>query len=406
MNGRQKSGEQSLRAVRSDLSAALRDRRAEIDKATMTRIRRLADPVGEDDPAYAAGLRAAVSTFIGYGIEGIENGPERPLPIPSAVTAQARREARAAISLHISLRRYFVGARILEEFIVAEADGISRKVLGQILGDQGPQIDRLLAAVAAEYEDEFDRGRRSLAQREAERIVELVQSDSPVVPVDLDFDFTIWHVGAILRGREPGPTARTLASRSGCRSLHVVRDRETAWVWLSSIRRPSLKNLESLLTENMPPGISVAIGEPREGLEGWRLTHREAEAALRVTLQKPQGLTRGRDVILLAGTMMDETLVRSLLDTYLVPLTRHDDPGHSLLDTLRAYFSAAGNSAAAAVSLGVTRHTVQRRIRRIEEMLGQPLHTCQAELQIALQIEELDGAHGAGVHRNSGNGVR
>lgn len=390
MNSRRHTQEVSLRAIRSDLARRLWDRHAVIEKAVMTRIRRLAD-FPADDPAYVAGLRGGVSAFVRYGIEGFEKGRDWPLPIPLAITAQARREASAGVNLNLVLRRYFVGVRMLEEFVVAEAEGVSSKMLGQILGDQGPQMDRLLATVATEYEDEFDRARRSSAQRDAERIVELVQSDSPVVPVDVDYDFSIWHVGVILRGREPGPAARSLASGSGYRSLQVVRDRETAWIWLSSVRRPALKSLEVLLVEKTPAEISVAIGEPREGLEGWRLTHREAEAALRVTLQKPQGLTRGRDVILLVGTMMDDTLVRSLLDTYLGPLTMHD-PGQALLETLRAYFSAAGNAAAAAVSLGVTRHTVQRRIRRVEEMLGQPLHTCQAELQVALQIEELERA--------------
>ena len=357
----------------------------------MTRIRNLTEPSEEEDPAYTVGLQNAVAAGMGYAIEGIERGREWLVPIPLAATSQARRAARAGVSLDIVLRRYFVGNKALEEFIVAEAEGVSSQVLCQILADQGWHMDRMMETVATEYEDELEQVRRSSTQREAERIVELVKSDSPIVPVDIDYDFGIWHVGVILRGRDPDLAARSLAARSGYRSLHVARDREIAWTWLSSIRRPSSKRLEGFLTENTPPEISVAIGEPREGLKGWRLTHREAEAALRITLKKPQGLTRGRDVILLVGTMRDETLVRSLLDTYLLPLTDPDDPGRTLVKTLRAYFSAAGNAAAAAVSLGVTRHTVHRRIRTIEETLGQPLHTCQAELQVALQIEELDG---------------
>jgi hypothetical protein len=37
----------------------------------------------------------------------------------------------------------------------------------------------------------------------------------------------------------------------------------------------------------------------------------------------------------------------------------------------------------------VDRHTVQRRLRKIEERLGRLLHTCLAELEVALRLQEL-----------------
>jgi DNA-binding PucR family transcriptional regulator len=42
--------------------------------------------------------------------------------------------------------------------------------------------------------------------------------------------------------------------------------------------------------------------------------------------------------------------------------------------------------------LEVDRHTVQRRLRKVEEALGRLLHTCHAELEVALSLEELDRA--------------
>ena len=216
-----------------------------------------------------------------------------------------------------------------------------------------------------------------------------MRGDSPLIPTDVDYDFEVWHVGMIVKGFNAELASRLLAERCGHRVLRIVRDPETAWTWLGCARRPALRSLERFLVENMPAGISAAIGEPREGLDGWRQTHREAEVALQAMPYRPEGLTRGKDVILLVGMMRDDTLVRSLLESYLAPLTSPGYPGETLLTTLRAYFSAGGNAAAAAAALGVTRHTVQRRIRAVEQTLGQPLHTCQAELQVALRIEEL-----------------
>jgi hypothetical protein len=353
----------------------------------MARTRRLVNPIVDRDPAYIAGLQSAVAAAVGYGIEGIERGIEWPVPIPPATTRQARRAAREGVSLNIVLRGYAAGNKALDEYIVAEADGISSQVLCQILGDQGPQIDRLLESVAVEYEDERKQAKRSSAQREAGRVVHLVNGHGPVSSLDIDYDFDIWHVGMILRGRNGDLVARTLAERSGYRSLRVARDHETTWAWLGSPRQPSFGDLERFLIKNTPAEVSVAIGEPRGGLNGWRLTHREAQVALEAMLQKPQRLTRGRNVILSVGVTRDDTLLRSLLDTDLAPL-EGDVNSQKLLDALRAYFSAGGNAAAAAASLGVTRHTVQRRIRTIEQKLGQPLHTCHAELQVALHIAD------------------
>lgn len=355
----------------------------------MKRVRLLVDSDVEEPPACDLGVLRAVGAVVGFGIEGIERDGDLPTPIPLAVISEVRRAAQQRISLDVVLRRFVAAIRVIEEFVMAEAETVPRRVLSQVLADQGPQVDRLIEMAATEYKDEFERLRRSSPQREADHIVDLVQNDSPLIPADIEYNFEIWHVGMIVKGRGAQPAIRSLAGRSGHRALRVIRDPETVWAWLSASRPFSMETLERFLVENTPAEISLAIGEPREGLEGWRLTHREAKVALLAMQHKPQGLTRGRDVVLPVGAMMDETLVRSLLDTYLMPLTTHGDSGRRLLDTLRAYFSVGGNAAAAAVSLGVTRHTVQRRIRTVEQTLGQPLHVCQPQLQVALQIEEL-----------------
>jgi len=79
-----------------------------------------------------------------------------------------------------------------------------------------------------------------------------------------------------------------------------------------------------------------------------------------------------------------------LLDAYLAPLGSGRD-GAVLRDTLRTYFASGGNAASAAASLGVDRHTVQRRLRKVEEAIGRTLDTCRAELEVALRVEEHAG---------------
>lgn len=389
LTGLASSQGRSPEAIRAELAGRLRLRCGEIEKTVLAKIQPLADPVAGMDLAYAAGLRSAVAETVRYGIEGIEKGSEWPLPMPPAAARQARRAAREGVTLDLVLRRYATGNKTLEEFIVVEAEDIPSRVLGQILSDQAPRVDRLLELVAGEYKDEYERARRSPTRKKTERIIRLARSDSPVSPVDLDYDFDIWHVGLILRGPNAELAARTCAERLGYRSLHAARDSETDWAWLSSRHQPAPRKLEGFLAESLPLEVSIAMGEPRPGLAGWRLTHREAQMALQAMLQSPQRIVRGRNVILRVGVTRDDTLVRSLLDGYLTPLKRHAN-AEKLLEALRAYLATGGNAAAAAAAIGVTRHTVQRRIRAVEETLGRPFNSCQAELHVALQIDELD----------------
>jgi DNA-binding PucR family transcriptional regulator len=82
-------------------------------------------------------------------------------------------------------------------------------------------------------------------------------------------------------------------------------------------------------------------------------------------------------------------LARSLIETYLVPLDGRGNYGEVLRRTLRAYFAADQNAVTAASVLGVARHTVERRLRSVEEKLEQTIAACGAQLQVALSIEDL-----------------
>jgi DNA-binding PucR family transcriptional regulator len=108
-------------------------------------------------------------------------------------------------------------------------------------------------------------------------------------------------------------------------------------------------------------------------------------------VRRSQKLTRARDIVLLAAVLRDGDLARSLRETYMAPLEeRNGNSGAVLRETLRAYLTSGRNAVTAAAMLGVDRHTVQRRLRKIEEALGQGLHLCHAEVTVALGLEELD----------------
>jgi hypothetical protein len=381
-----------MQRVRRELVMRLRERAGEIEEAVFARIRALPESVGDDDPgdpAYSAGLRAAVAEVVDYALIGIELGDDWAETMPSAAAAQARRAARNGVSLDTVLRRYAAGDRLLGEFIMSESDHFPNEVLQKVTQAQGAQVDLLMASVAAEYTDEVGRMKRSPTQRLTERVQRVLSGNGPAEAVDLDYEFGGWHLGMIIAGGKAKEATRSLAAQLRTQMLAVPRGSGIVWAWFGGRRQIEIAEVEACLPD-IHPDVSLATGEPRRGVDGWRLTHREAQAGFEVMLRRPRRLTRGSDVLMLAAVLRDEALAKSLLETYLAPLEDRGDSGRVLRETLRAYFAAGLNAATAAAALGVDRHTVQRRLRKVEELLGRLLNSCHAELEVALSLEELD----------------
>ena len=89
--------------------------------------------------------------------------------------------------------------------------------------------------------------------------------------------------------------------------------------------------------------------------------------------------------------LQDDLLAESLRGLYLEPLEGERYGGSVLRETLRAYLASGGSSSSAATMLGVSRRTIGNRISRVEELIGHPLHTVLADVDIALRLDE----HGA-----------
>lgn len=390
-DSRELDGPSVVQRIQTELGGRLRLRSDEIEEAIFVRVKALSEPVESSDPEYIAGLRDAVRETVSYGITSIERGAEWTPPPPPVVAIQAQRAARNGVSLDTVLRRYAAGDRVVGEFIVEEADRLPGQVVGQVMKARGPLVDSLMAHASTHYMRELERLTRSPEQRLAELIERLLAGDVAVDLSELDYDFDGWHLGLIVSGEGAEAAVRASAVALGRPVLVTSRGARTAWAWLGGGGRLDPKDVEQLLSGGTLSGLSLAIGEPRRGFEGWLLTHEEAQAGFQIMLRKPQRLIRGADVLLLAAVLKDGSFAKSLLRTYLAPLDGPGDSGGVLRDTLRAYFVSGRNAATAAAALEVDRHTVQRRLRRVEESLGRLLSDCQAQMEVALSLEEIGG---------------
>ena len=349
-------------------------------------------PSESTDPEYAQGLRNAVSVAVGYSLELVEVGEERAPAPPPTLLAQARLAARNGVELATVLRRYSAGYVLISDFLVQEVQrgGYGGAELQRLLRSQGT-LDRLLAAVSEEHGRETEqRQAMSVEERKAERIERLLAGEA-LDTSELGYEIEGHHVALLARGPGAADALRALATALDRRLLTVYRGEGTLWAWLGGRHSFEMEGLLRRLKGTWSTDSPLALGEPGEGLSGWRLSHRQAEAALAVALRSPEPVVRYGDVALLSAMLKDELLVTSLRKLFLEPLEAERDGGKVARETLRAYFAAGHNVSSAAMALGVKRHTITNRLRSIEAAIERPLGSCGVELEAALRLARHSG---------------
>lgn len=377
-------GERGLLAVR------LRERRPELEAAVATRVHAIADPNEVPDPAYPRSLHNALAAAVEYALAALEEGERRAPEIPAAVLAQARMAARDRVPLDTVLRRCFAANALLSDFLAEEAGRaeVSGAALRRLLAMQATLFDRFLAAVSAEYAREASSRPGSAAERRLERVKRLLAGEL-VDHSDLGYDFDAHHLAVIAKGEEGEDLLRRLAAALGLSLLAGCHEEEPICAgWLSGRRPPPPDEAVRALRGLVPAGTFVVVGEPGEGLSGWRFSHLQAKAALPIAERRGEQVLRYADVALLASIVRDDLLAGSLRQVYLAPLERARDDGEVARATLRAYFAASRNVTSTAAALGVDRRTVRNRLRTVEDLLGRPLAGCAADLEIALRLDE------------------
>jgi hypothetical protein len=199
--------------------------------------------------------------------------------------------------------------------------------------------------------------------------------------------YTLWDDSGA--GRVP---LETVASELGTRiepwqHLTVRTDSGSLNGWLSCKTGSMHRGLHGW---EPPPGIQAAFGSARWGLAGFRLTHREALEAKRVSRAiGGQPLTTYDDVGVLALASRDTELAFAFVEAYLGSLSSDDERSRSLRETLRVFLEERGSPAATAARLRLHRNTVIKRIERIEESLDSPIDRGSLNLRVALELARI-----------------
>jgi PucR C-terminal helix-turn-helix domain/GGDEF-like domain len=264
-----------------------------------------------------------------------------------------------------------------------------------VLLEVGRALEALLERLAViEHECNHERQQTRSGEQRQVMLVRRLLNCEPVSSAELSelrYSFDAWHVGMIATG----PSAREAVEslKADRQLLAVPLGEETVSAWLGWRRRPANDDLDRLRPEGESAAVSLGVGEPASGLEGYRRTYQQARDALQVALLSSQSHARYADIASLAPWLQDPDRGRALVEVYLSPLESQKDGGAVLRETLRVYFAAAHNVSAAARRLGIDRRTLANRMDMIENLLGFRPDARQAELDIALRLHELLERH-------------
>ena len=278
------------------------------------------------------------------------------------------------------------GDVLIEE---AERAEVSNSDLRLLLHRHATLFDRLFEAVSKEHAREAKSRPTTTAGWRYEYIRGLLAGRQPSREMEVDYDFDGNHVGLMARGEGADEVMRALAKRLDRRLLAGCREEEPVWAcWLGGRSRLEAEQAVRALGEIALDEVFVAVGEPGKGLTGWRLSHRQAKAALLIAERRERRVVRYADVAVLASILRDDLSATSLRQLYLEPLERGRDGGKVARETMRAYFSTERNISSTAAALGVDRRTVSNRIRAIEELFGRPLSNFATDLETALRLAD------------------
>jgi DNA-binding PucR family transcriptional regulator len=328
---------------------------------------------------------------------------------PTAAVAYARRLAQRGVPPVSLIRAYRVGHGRFLTFCLHQLahqttdPEVTVAVTEKMVTTSFQYIDEVSEEVLTVYQQERDRWLLTRAAARAGRVRDLLNGESakPIRATEdaLAYRLEQRHLGAVawvvgsIRGSEGlqlldhlgAEAARAVGDHA--RHLFIPRDESTAWLWLPLGSAPTnrlarVTGAFSLVDDR----IRVAVGEPGFGVDGFRDTHSQARLAQELALAADPGtqVTTFEEVGAIALIASDLTSARSWVWRLLGDLALDDEPHERLRVTLQAFLSY-GTYTATAAQLGLHKNSVQYRVRRAVELLGEPLETHHTDIELALR---------------------
>ncbi|MEW2302810.1 PucR family transcriptional regulator [Streptomyces sp. NPDC006655] len=290
--------------------------------------------------ALAVGTAAALGTAERYAVHSA-------IALLTLTTERSR-------SLHAAEQR--VGEAVLRMLLAGEPDH-ARAVAGDLYGGLLDAPFRMLVADAGgELRAGLTEVVESAAARSGEAVLVVPEGEERLVVLAADGGAAVTACTEYAAARE---AARTAAGEQGGGE-----------------------------DEELAVGLSAPAGPT-----GAAAAYKQAEQALSVARRRGRVLVEHEQ--LASGSVLPllaDDAVRAFADGLLRALREHDATGRGdLVASLRAWLSRHGQWDAAAADLGVHRHTLRYRMRRVEEILGRSLDDPDVRMELWLALKATSG---------------
>jgi PucR C-terminal helix-turn-helix domain/GGDEF-like domain len=391
------------------VSAALRVKLPELCQAVTDAILAQIELLSQDQAIVdllTVSVESNVTTLvhvIGYEIDSHQANA------PPAAIAYARRLAQRGVPVGDLLRAYRVGQGCFMQWCYRElADEASDLPTAfaaamRLTESTFEYIDRVSEHVLTAYVRERDEWVRSTVAVRAAQVRSLL-AGGPIevnrVETALGYRLRQHHLGIVAWVEEAAHTEGTLVELErmagrladhlspGARALFVSRDESSAFIWMPLGAERGL-GTDAFGGAPLVPDAAVrlAVGEPAEGPEGFRVTIREALRAHAVALLAgpvAPRVIRFAEVAPVALLAEDIGAARGWVSRALGPLAAEDDQSARLRETLHVFLSTGGSYQETAERLSLHKNTVFYRVRKAQEIRGRKVSDERFVVELAL----------------------
>lgn len=356
------------------------------------------------DPTLRAELHASTRSHWKGFLAVVTRDQIEVRPAPQAYDL-ARTLARRGFELTLLLSVYRIGQRATWQFIVTTLQQevpdptVRSAVLMRFWSHAAYWLDTTIEALIVAFTEERERWLRGNPARRTALVNAILAGQA----VDIDSAVTTLayplrqnHTAFTLRVADSVPdidVQRLLESSArpvsmalgGSRPLVISSGARAAWCWTST---PRQIRAAPQTAPRMPRFVHATVGTCQNGLDGFRMSHIEALAALSVTEQDDPPVVLFQDVELacLATGILGPDARAAFVRRELAALAAADDSAKRLRETLRIYLRNGGDAAATGELLQLHPNTVRYRVRQAEKLLGHSAQKRRVQVELALEI--------------------
>jgi hypothetical protein len=248
--------------------------------------------------------------------------------------------------------------------------------------------------------DAWMRGRGAGLSKRLDAVLDRGITDAQTAERALGYAISGSHIAFIAwlddpeRPLDMADAERRVARMQGVRdTLLVPRDERTLFGWLHVADGTQIDQWLTIARD--VEESRIAFGEVAEGLDGFRLSHLQAQSAGAVIAsartRESTMVARYKDVAALSFLVERQAESKGWVGQVLGDLARPGEDRERLRETLRVFLDEGENAIAAAEKLFVHRNTVKYRVDKALSLLPEPLGNRRLEVALALRYADWVG---------------